>query len=62
MGGIIRSMIEEIDLIVDTCDKLKDKIGCDEFKFYYINNRDYCFKFIEKGKIVQVIRRGVRRR
>ena len=54
--------MELMDIIVDCCEKLKDEIGCDEFKFYYINDRDYCFKFLKKGEVVQVVRRGVKRR
>ena len=48
--------------IVENCDKLKDLVGCDEFKFYYITDKNYCFKFLKKGEIVQVVRRGVRRK
>ena len=55
-------METKINKILEGLELLKEEVGADEIKFYYVANVDYCFKFIKDDKIVLVVRRGLKRK
>ena len=54
--------MDEIYKVLENLEIVRKEYGADTIKFYYENDRDYCFKFVKNDKVILVIRRGVNRR
>lgn len=54
--------MEEINKVLENLEIVRKECGADTIKFYYEQEKEYCFKFIKDDKVILVIRRGANRR
>ena len=52
----------DIETLLSELERLRIECGADLVKVYYTNPDDYCIKFIKGDHIIQVIRRGKKRK